>query len=189
MSTCLFRFNILYLHDTTVFNFIVKTTQFLLHTIKPAFQTAKEPTPDTVEAAENQKSEEKISETPKQTSNPFALGSSNFNFGQQNTPPKFKLFGSAQNVCLVCKSFNKPSVYRFQRVKMLLMLTFFFQEQPSFGSFSLGGLSPAIGGFSLKPSSITPASGDVLSPKSSSTKFGSIIIKTFSDNLQNVLPY
>merc|ERR1719427_1372430 len=62
-------------------------------------------------------------------------------FLQQNTPPKFKLFGSAQN------------------------------EQPSFGSFSLGGLSPAIGGFSLKPSSITPASGDVLSPKSSSTKF------------------
>merc|ERR1719427_1691197 len=104
-------------------------------------QKAKEPTPDTVEAAENQKSEEKISETPKQPSNPFALGSSNFNFGQQNTPPKFKLFGSAQN------------------------------EQPSFGSFSLGGLSPAIGGFSLKPSSITPASGDVLSPKSSSTKF------------------
>ena len=128
MSTCLFRFNILYLHDTTVFNFIVKTTQFLLHTIKPAFQTAKEPTPDTVEAAENQKSEEKISETPKQPSNPFALGSSNFNFGQQNTPPKFKLFGSAQNVCLVCKSFNKPSVYRFQRVKMLLMLTFFFRN-------------------------------------------------------------
>ena len=84
----------MFLNYTRCFNSSnVKIQQIIL--------TAKEPTPDTVE--EQKPAEEKRTEEKKtgKTSNPFALGSSSFNFGQQNTPPKFKLFGSTQNVCFV----------------------------------------------------------------------------------------